>query len=107
MIRRPPRSTLFPYTTLFRSMSERSDDIRPRHVDRVAARGLLDGRTRPLRHRALGGRGDHPVFSRDEVPAWLAPPCRLAHRTGQGFNSPRDLRIGQERALIGTQVARE
>src|SRR5258705_4477990 len=24
MIRRPPRSTLFPYTTLFRSLSERS-----------------------------------------------------------------------------------
>src|SRR5215213_8993512 len=60
--------------------NERSDDIRPRNVDRVAARGLLDGRTCPLRHRALGGRGDHPVFSRDEVPAWLAPPCRLADR---------------------------
>src|SRR2546427_3663787 len=25
MIRRPPRSTLFPYTTLFRSISERSE----------------------------------------------------------------------------------
>src|SRR3712207_7449264 len=27
MIRRPPRSTLFPYTTLFRSMSSRSIQI--------------------------------------------------------------------------------
>src|SRR5438067_5799878 len=27
MIRRPPRSTLFPYTTLFRSPSERTDRI--------------------------------------------------------------------------------
>src|SRR3712207_8825242 len=26
MIRRPPRSTLFPYTTLFRSREERGDD---------------------------------------------------------------------------------
>src|SRR5256886_15793954 len=26
MIRRPPRSTLFPYTTLFRSVSDLSDD---------------------------------------------------------------------------------
>src|SRR2546430_11176574 len=26
MIRRPPRSTLFPYTTLFRSSGERRDD---------------------------------------------------------------------------------
>src|SRR2546425_8815183 len=28
MIRRPPRSTLFPYTTLFRSRTRRSDDHR-------------------------------------------------------------------------------
>src|SRR3712207_8396711 len=28
MIRRPPRSTLFPYTTLFRSASEALDDLR-------------------------------------------------------------------------------
>src|SRR3712207_7446507 len=30
MIRRPPRSTLFPYTTLFRSVPERCDGSRPR-----------------------------------------------------------------------------
>src|SRR3712207_7664842 len=29
MIRRPPRSTLFPYTTLFRSLVERSADLAP------------------------------------------------------------------------------
>src|ERR1051325_9534542 len=29
MIRRPPRSTLFPYTTLFRSHLERRGEIRP------------------------------------------------------------------------------
>src|SRR5258707_5365447 len=28
MIRRPPRSTLFPYTTLFRSISFNRDDVR-------------------------------------------------------------------------------
>src|SRR3712207_8547430 len=27
MIRRPPRSTLFPYTTLFRSVDERADHV--------------------------------------------------------------------------------
>src|SRR3982750_4942781 len=27
MIRRPPRSTLFPYTTLFRSLGERAGDL--------------------------------------------------------------------------------
>src|SRR2546427_11716178 len=36
MIRRPPRSTLFPYTTLFRSMSRDMADAKPRKVRRVA-----------------------------------------------------------------------
>src|SRR2546425_7853199 len=31
MIRRPPRSTLFPYTTLFRSRFDSSDSQIPRH----------------------------------------------------------------------------
>src|SRR3712207_9470091 len=35
MIRRPPRSTLFPYTTLFRS-----DNIEPFYPDRMASRIL-------------------------------------------------------------------
>src|SRR5690348_18151078 len=34
MIRRPPRSTLFPYTTLFRSRSSASSSWRPRRVPR-------------------------------------------------------------------------
>src|SRR3989442_9973338 len=44
MIRRPPRSTLFPYTTLFRSRSSRSagggrpDPVGDRHPRRAAAR---------------------------------------------------------------------
>src|SRR2546430_10400715 len=51
MIRRPPRSTLFPYTTLFRSRL-RDADRQPggRHAARPArARG---GRPRPLRGRS-------------------------------------------------------
>src|SRR5688572_31944936 len=33
MIRRPPRSTLFPYTTLFRSRERMSTDVRHRSGD--------------------------------------------------------------------------
>src|SRR5688572_31260012 len=40
MIRRPPRSTLFPYTTLFRSVF---DDER-RHRDRIAGFAVGDAR---------------------------------------------------------------
>src|SRR5260370_4702938 len=47
MIRRPPRSTLFPYTTLFRS--QRPQQLCPRH-----ARLLRD--RRPRVHRRQGSR---------------------------------------------------
>src|SRR2546430_10807232 len=48
MIRRPPRSTLFPYTTLFRSRSYALDAISPKalvflHPDDAAELGLADG----------------------------------------------------------------
>src|SRR2546426_9175830 len=37
MIRRPPRSTLFPYTTLFRSLSEHGHGFHLRGRSRLAA----------------------------------------------------------------------
>src|SRR2546426_3708497 len=43
MIRRPPRSTLFPYTTLFRSACAWAD-VGPRHIERVGDR--VDGNVR-------------------------------------------------------------
>src|SRR2546430_5474769 len=43
MIRRPPRSTLFPYTTLFRSLFVNPhDDVSLLRVANVPARGLSD-----------------------------------------------------------------
>src|SRR3712207_7658019 len=36
MIRRPPRSTLFPYTTLFRSLARRGEERGPSSVEVVA-----------------------------------------------------------------------
>src|SRR2546426_5004907 len=41
MIRRPPRSTLFPYTTLFRSLAQ--DQCREA-LEQAAARGIVHGR---------------------------------------------------------------
>src|SRR3712207_6860312 len=62
MIRRPPRSTLFPYTTLFRSPH--------RPGGRRAVRGAARGRTadrRALQHRLAAGlaRGLLPPRRRD------------------------------------------
>src|SRR2546423_6372819 len=51
MIRRPPRSTLFPYTTLFRSLLVADPGAQPAQVRLVPAHGVRHGshRTRPPR----------------------------------------------------------
>src|SRR2546422_5208047 len=66
MIRRPPRSTLFPYTTLFRSVS-----LRPRLRARHRAEDDPGGPERPdvRRHFPVGpadggGRRDDPAGDR-------------------------------------------
>src|SRR3712207_8214663 len=50
MIRRPPRSTLFPYTTLFRSelAVEVTSRRRGEVLERAGGRELLDGRSARL-----------------------------------------------------------
>src|SRR3712207_8863273 len=58
MIRRPPRSTLFPYTTLFRSPSAVRSGRRPRRDDRLVRGPRSDGR----RQRREGAQG--PFLSR-------------------------------------------
>src|SRR2546422_8612120 len=55
MIRRPPRSTLFPYTTLFRSLvNDGQGAIRVR-CEHVARRGIERGSV----HTGADGRGRH------------------------------------------------
>src|SRR2546425_4905783 len=46
MIRRPPRSTLFPYTTLFRSRKRRRENTPVNQV--ITDYGLARGRGKPL-----------------------------------------------------------
>src|SRR3712207_8821844 len=47
MMRRPPRSTLFPYTTLFRSLLELPAQLRPQAGDVQARAGRREQRARP------------------------------------------------------------
>src|SRR3989475_9795126 len=61
MIRRPPRSTLFPYTTLFRSPALDVTHVRPGET-RVAADPLDDaGHDFPRRSRFDVGDELHPL----------------------------------------------
>src|SRR2546430_5280709 len=70
MIRRPPRSTLFPYTTLFRSV-----DVRPQHPERrpdpnalaVRPAGQLDPRLDVAVLEVAGDGLDGGVDPRREV----------------------------------------
>src|SRR6266404_5837946 len=60
MIRRPPRSTLFPYTTLFRSQRRRHHG--PDQVARAALRLLIEGALEVLADilHARAHRLEHP-----------------------------------------------
>src|SRR5256885_16837718 len=103
MIRRPPRSTLFPYTTLFRSLREgvrdvdgarlldHGDDGRRRGVD-VRPDDVLD----PLLIREPFGAGDRhlgivPVVDADHLdPVLLAadlPAALLVDELGRGLRA--------------------
>src|SRR3712207_8555596 len=73
MIRRPPRSTLFPYPTLFRSREARA----PRPAVPVWLAAVLPGMTR-LAGEGADGFLDHPVTS----PGWLRETTLPALREG-------------------------
>src|SRR3712207_7614625 len=65
MIRRPPRSTLFPYTTLFRSLVEQDDGVGPRHdglrnLGQVQAHALACAAWQDKARSGALGRTDRP-----------------------------------------------
>src|SRR2546426_4181363 len=89
MIRRPPRSTLFPYTTLFRSPEPGEAGYQPRAAAARRARGgggrdaggSRADRRRPLAPRAgrratAGGEGRRS----EEHTSELQSPCNLVCR---------------------------
>src|SRR3712207_8771272 len=69
MIRRPPRSTLFPYTTLFRSIGTTSAST----VSPVLYRSVLRGR-----HRLAGNRRSAPAAG---LIVWSAQPSGRPERS--------------------------
>src|SRR2546426_7260155 len=81
MIRRPPRSTLFPYTTLFRS-SHRGPEVRRGGPE--ACSGLQStlglGRPRPLRIQGQGWTADPSKPRSEEHTSELQSPCNLVCR---------------------------
>src|SRR5258708_18696308 len=88
MIRRPPRSTLFPYTTLFRSLNERYDlSDRP-------AQGVTMDRGKPLQEgvrvklpagmtwERLAAMSPDEIRERNLYPKWFYPLPHPNHPEG-------------------------
>src|SRR2546425_7535541 len=80
MIRRPPRSTLFPYTTLFRSLIEEFHHARVFSVRRDEEKPLAQARLnplhRPVKHVARHFRQDRKEHT-SELQSLAYLVCRL------------------------------
>src|SRR2546422_8752402 len=98
MIRRPPRSTLFPYTTLFRSDVGVVTRIAPAHLEffvsveeiALAKRELIEG---------LNGSGSVAVLNADDPQvaafAAYAPGRVLTYGIEERADFPRSKQIGR------------
>src|SRR2546422_5834512 len=107
MIRRPPRSTLFPYTTLFRSGRDRGrlqgfarfrsgGRIRPPGRVPLLERGRKRGLLAPRRRRGFGSEGPPAEVAR-------SPAKDLAAQAPPG--SGKDVLPASRRPLPGNRAA--
>src|SRR4051812_49810134 len=96
MIRRPPRSTLFPYTTLFRS----SGGCGLESVGGVVRRGALG-----VRGRRLGGLRSEEHTS--ELQSHVNLVCRLLLEKKKTKTDATPPLSGRERPVMATAVPRD
>src|SRR5256885_5836736 len=92
MIRRPPRSTLFPYTTLFRSLGEPHTPAPPRQA--AVCQALPGGKVRGIAsQRADAGE----LLRSEEHTSELQSPCNLVCRLllEKKKNSMMNMRVMQ------------
>src|SRR2546422_6992792 len=100
MIRRPPRSTLFPYTTLFRSLDRRGPEVTvvaaeqhlmqpPGPILGTGGDGDCAGRRRRARAALPPGRSPREAAPRDERRANPGSFTRRRGGGGPGLSPPR------------------
>src|SRR3712207_9314321 len=87
MIRRPPRSTLFPYTTLFRSFRVQGERRVPLEVEQALFRIAQEALANVARHSGAGHAEVDFIYAPDTVTLRLAD-------DGRGFDPSRNPRGG-------------
>src|SRR2546426_10533377 len=102
MIRRPPRSTLFPYTTLFRSL------VRPL-VHQLAALEHQDAVRHPHRRKAVRDEHRHPPLGElRESQEYLVLGARVERRGGlvenQDLGDRKSTRLNSSHLVISYAV---
>src|SRR5258708_24170851 len=81
MIRRPPRSTLFPYTTLFRSQKEKLAELSPLVNDASAQIKKIADEELPALNKKMNDAGiPHIVIRSEEHTSELQSPDHLVCR---------------------------
>src|SRR5256885_9711152 len=87
MIRRPPRSTLFPYTTLFRSLWSRPrqieaalDELLERQLERDVEHAIVNGGEDTSMPVARSMLHTHRALRSEEHTSELQSPCNLVCR---------------------------
>src|SRR5256885_8822937 len=91
MIRRPPRSTLFPYTTLFRSRigDDRHGAFHERHEHAFADEFLVARNLQVYRHRGVA------EYRSEEHTSELQSPCNLVCRLLLEKKKKKSLRLSR------------
>src|SRR5256885_4192533 len=102
MIRRPPRSTLFPYTTLFRSTG-RAIDAAQKVVQRAAQLALrLVGRAQAADRKSTRLNSSHLVISYAVFCLKKKKKTTWRHRASNCIFT--ELSLTRERAVYGTPL---
>src|SRR5689334_24158343 len=86
MIRRPPRSTLFPYTTLFRSLFADRGVVRAALLDRV------------IEQRGIGSEPRH------RVPADITLQCAVVQQFARNVVDRKSTRLNSSHSSISYAV---
>src|SRR2546426_10133820 len=96
MIRRPPRSTLFPYTTLFRSFQTLVETL-PQNILRKDAQGRFTFANRKLCQSI--GRSPDEIIGRTDFDLFPAELARKYHQD--------DCRVMETREILDTVEAHQ